>query len=321
LAQARMVCISSKRGEFLSQVFYFREAAGGNSAGTTWPVLGLIVAMMLWGSSFIAMKMAVAVHDPVWVIFGRMLVASAIFASFGRRFKNIRVLRKDWIWIGFMALCEPCLYFLFETHALKWTSASEAAMITALLPLMTVAAARLVLKEEISIRTVIGISAAMVGVVILTALGRTTESSPNPLLGNTLEFLAMVCATGYTLAVRHLSARYSPFFLTAIQAFVGSLFFLPALFLPGTEWPVDFVWWDWAPILYLGSLVNVLAYFLYNFGLSRIPASQVSPYVNLIPVFSMLLGWMLLGEQLRFSQYLAAGLVFGGAFAGYGRRA
>lgn len=287
---------------------------------TAWPIAGLIVAMMLWGSSFIAMKMAVAVHDPVWVIFGRMITASAIFALLGGRIKTVRVLREDWVWIGFMAMCEPCLYFLFETHALKWTSASEAAMITALLPLMTVAAARLVLKEEISLRTVVGILAAMVGVVSLTVLGRTTESSPNPLLGNTLEFLAMVCATGYTLAVRHLSTRYSPFFLTAVQAFVGSLFFLPALFLPGTEWPVDFAWRDWAPIVYLGTLVNVLAYFLYNFGLSRIPASRVSPYVNLIPVFSMLLGWMLLGEQLTLSQYLAAGLVFGGAFAGHARR-
>jgi len=220
-----------------------------------------------------------------------------------------------------MAFCEPCLYFLFETHALKWTSASEAAMVTALLPLMTVAAARCVLKERITFRAFSGIVVALVGVVALTLSGRTTESAPNPLLGSSLEFMAMVCATGYTLSVRHLSAHYSAFFLTAVQAFVGSLFFLPAIFLPGTEWAQDFVWRDWLPILYLGSLVNVLAYFLYNHGLSRIPASQVSPYVNLIPVFSMLMGWILLGEQLTVHQYLAAGLVFGGAVAGHERRA
>jgi drug/metabolite transporter (DMT)-like permease len=74
------------------------------------------------------------------------------------------------------------------------------------------------------------------------------------------------------------------------------------------------------PIVYLGLLVNVLAYFLYNYGLSRIPASRVSPYVNLIPVFSMLLGWLLLDERLTLTQYLAAGLVFGGTLAGHGRR-
>jgi len=277
--------------------------------------------MMLWGSSFIAMKLAVSVHDPVWVIFGRMTVASLIFLLCSKRFKGVRVRQGDWGWLALMAFCEPCLYFLFETHALKWTSASEAAMVTALLPLMTVAAARCVLKEKITFRAFSGIVVALVGVVALTLSGRATESAPNPLLGSSLEFMAMVCATGYTLSVRHLSAHYSAFFLTAVQAFVGSLFFLPAIFLPGTEWAQDFVWRDWLPILYLGSLVNVLAYFLYNHGLSRIPASQVSPYVNLIPVFSMLLGWILLGEQLTVHQYLAAGLVFGGAVAGHERRA
>jgi drug/metabolite transporter (DMT)-like permease len=288
--------------------------------GNTAPVCGLVLAMMLWGSSFIAMKVAVSIHDPVWVIFGRMAVASLIFVLFHQRIKGVSIVGKDWGWLGFMAFCEPCLYFLFETHALKWTSASEASMITALLPLMTVVAARFALKEEVTLRALLGIGAALVGVLGLTLSGRASESSPNPLLGNFLEFLAMVCATGYTLAVRHLSTRYSAFFLTAVQTFVGSLFFFPALFLPGTTWPQEFVWAHWMPILYLGSLVNVLAYFLYNYGLSRIPASQVSPYVNLIPVFSMLLGWLLLDEQLTLPQYLAAGLVFGGTFAGHERR-
>jgi len=231
------------------------------------------------------------------------------------------VRREDWGWLAFMAICEPCLYFLFETHALKWTSASEAAMVTALLPLMTVAAARIFLRESITLRAMLGIVAALVGVSALSLSGRPSETAPNPFLGNFLEFLAMVCATGYTLAVRHLSSRYSPFFLTAFQAFAGSLFFLPALFLPGTRWPQEWLVADWVPVLYLGAMVNVLAYFLYNYGLSRIPASQVSPFVNLIPVFSMLLGWVILDERLTLTQYLAAALVFGGTLAGHERRA
>jgi drug/metabolite transporter (DMT)-like permease len=291
-----------------------------NSQGRVLPVCGLVLAMMLWGSSFIAMKLAVSIHDPIWVIFGRMAVASFIFILFIQRFRKVRVRREDWGWLLLMAFCEPCLYFLFETHALKWTSASEASMITALLPLMTVVAARFVLKERTTFRACVGIVVAMVGVVGLTLSGRTTEAAPDPLWGNSLEFMAMVCATGYTLSVRHLSAHYPAFFLTAFQAFIGSLFFFPALFLPGTEWAQELVWRDWLPIIYLGSLVNVLAYFLYNHGLSRIPASQVSPYVNLIPAFSLLLGWILLDEQLTIQQYLAAALVFGGTFAGHERR-
>jgi drug/metabolite transporter (DMT)-like permease len=283
-------------------------------------VLGLVLAMMLWGSSFIAMKVAVAIHDPVWVIFGRMAVASLVFLVLWPRFRGVRVHREDWGWLALMAICEPCLYFIFETHALQWTSASEAAMVTALLPLLTVVAARVVLKEKITARGILGIGTAVVGVVVLSLSGRVSESAPNAVLGNFLEFLAMVCATFYTLAVRHLSLRYSPFFLTAFQVFVGSAFFLPALFLPGTVWPHEWVVSQWVPIVYLGVMVNVMAYFLYNYGLSHIPATEVSAYVSLIPVFSILLGWVLLDERLTAAQYLAAGLVFGSTLAGHARR-
>ncbi len=71
------------------------------------PVSGLVLAMLLWGSSFIAMKVAVAAHDPVWVIFGRMTVASAVFAVFHRRLREAGVVREDWGWLAFMAICEP----------------------------------------------------------------------------------------------------------------------------------------------------------------------------------------------------------------------
>jgi drug/metabolite transporter (DMT)-like permease len=289
--------------------------------GVALPICGLVVAMIIWGSSFIAMKMAVAVHDPIWVIFGRMLVASVIFVVLLKRLRDIEVRRQDLGLLALMALCEPCLYFLFESHALKWTSASEAAMITALLPLMTVVAARFTLREVISLKTVLGITVAFVGVVSLSVMGRTSQHAPNPLLGNSLELLAMVCATGYTLAVRRLSSRYSALFLTAVQAFVGSIFFLPVLFLPGVQTPRIWVWQEWLPVLYLGALVNVLAYFLYNYGLSRLTASRVSVFVNLIPVFSLILGWLILGEQLTNLQYCAAALVLSGAFAGHERRA
>ncbi|MGD9369269.1 MAG: DMT family transporter [Desulfobacteraceae bacterium] len=69
----------------------------------------------------------------------------------------------------------------------------------------------------------------------------------------------------------------------------------------------------WA-VVYLGAVITLGAYGLYNFGLKHIPASQASVYVNLIPVFSVILAWMLLDESFSKMQCLAAILVMAGVY-------
>lgn len=302
-----------------SKSFVMGQAPAAQRSGSaeSWiPFLGLVFAMWLWGSSFIAMKVALEECNPSVVMLGRMLIASGIFLLLRNRFGKIQYRRGDWKFLVFMALCEPCLYFTFEARALKYTTASEAATITALLPLMTMVVARYFLAESIPLRSWAALAVALTGTLGLTFLGQATDTAPNPLLGNTLEFLAMVCAVGYTISCRYLSERYSALLLTAIQSFAGVFFFMPAIFTDDSFSPGIFALPTLLTIIYLGAVVNVVAYFLYNFGLSKIPASQVSPYVNLIPVFSMLMGWFILNEQLTDLQYLSATLVLAGTFAG-----
>ncbi|HEJ1954397.1 EamA family transporter, partial [Pseudomonas aeruginosa] len=63
-------------------------------------------------------------------------------------------------------------------------------------------------------------------------------------------------------------------------------------------------------VVYLGVVVTVGAYGLYNFGVGRLPASQASGFINLIPVFTLVFASLFLGETLNGPQMLAAGLVF-----------
>jgi drug/metabolite transporter (DMT)-like permease len=138
-------------------------------------------------------------------------------------------------------------------------------------------------------------------------------------LGNFLEFLAMVCAVGYTITLKWLSHRYSPFFLTAMQAFAGSVFYLPLVFLPSTRLPLHFDPASGMAIIYLGAAITLGAYGLFNFGVKHISAAHASAYVNLIPVFSVIMGWMILDESLTGVQYLAAMLVMAGVYVGQRR--
>lgn len=63
---------------------------------------------------------------------------------------------------------------------------------------------------------------------------------------------------------------------------------------------------------YLGVVVTVGAYGLFNFGVSRLPASQATAFTNLIPLFTLVFAAVLLGERLSAEQMVAAGLVFVG---------
>lgn len=282
---------------------------------TEWfPLVCLTLAMMLWASSFIAFKLAIRTYDPFVVTFGRMAVASFCFLFLFRNFNGNKYQKGDVKYILFMALCEPCLYFLFEAKAIENTSASQAGMVTAMLPLMVAVGARLFLGEVIRRKTLAGFVLAVIGVCWLSLGSEASVGAPRPVLGNLLEFAAMVCATGYTLTLKKLSARYNPLFLTAMQAFIGSLFFLPGLWLAPAGAPTHFELVPVLSIVYLGVFITVGAYGLYNYGVSRIPANQASAFVNLIPVFTLVLGWLLLGERFNSVQYLGAMLVFMGVF-------
>jgi drug/metabolite transporter (DMT)-like permease len=282
---------------------------------TAWiPNLALITAAFLWGSSFIALKLAFTAFEPMLVIFGRMAVASILFLIVFPKLGASNFRRTDLKYLLFMAFCEPCLYFLFEAKALENTTASQAGIITAMLPLMVALAARPMLSEPLSRRMLAGFVMAIAGACWLSLTGESSQSAPRPALGNLLEFIAMICAAGYFITLKFLTRSYSPWFLTAWQAFVGSLFFFPLMLFTTKALPSPVPLVPTLSIVYLGAFITIGAYGLYNFGISRLPVSQASAYVNLIPVFAVVLGWIVLGEKFTAPQYLAAVLVFAGIY-------
>ncbi|MCP4971130.1 MAG: DMT family transporter [Arcobacter sp.] len=89
-------------------------------------ILSLVFAMFIWGSSFIALKSAMATLGEFTVIFFRMLIASLCFIYFIKDFIKYDFSKRDIKFILLLTLFEPCLYFIFEAKALLYTSASQA---------------------------------------------------------------------------------------------------------------------------------------------------------------------------------------------------
>ena len=282
------------------------------SRGRLLPTLALLTAMLLWGSSFVAMKLAFRELSPMVVVFGRMAVAALCFTPFIPSFLRLRLGKKHLVPLLAMGFFEPCLYFLLEAAALQNTSASQAAMITTMLPLMVAMAAGFFLGEHIGLRTVLGFGLAAAGAIWLSCAAGFDQEAPRPALGNFLEFLAMISATGYIILMKYLSRDLPPFFLTAVQAFIGTFFFLPLIFLPATELPRAITLSGLGAVVYLGIAVTVGAYGLYNYGISKVPANQAAAFINLIPVFTIIMGFLILDERLSGWQILACLLVFTG---------
>lgn len=275
----------------------------------------LLTAMIIWSTSFVVLKTVFRYYDPMFVIWARQVVAAVLFLFVIKKLWDRCVYRKgDFRLLLVMAFCEPCLYFTFEAAAIVNTTASQAGIITSTLPLLVAVTAFFTLKEKVTLPAVSGFITAIIGASLLSAFSEVTESAPDPVLGNFLEFMAMVCATGYTVTLKRLSERYDPFFLTAFQCFTGSVFFLPFVLLRRGAVPGQFLLMPAMGVLYLGVIVTIFAYGFYSVGVSRVKAGTASAFVNLIPVFSVLWGWLFLGEMMNAVQYAGCGLVFLGVY-------
>ncbi|HIP30193.1 MAG TPA: DMT family transporter [Sulfurospirillum arcachonense] len=280
-----------------------------------WFAVGiLITAMMVWASSFIALKSAIGPIGPMSAIFGRMFIASLCFLYFIKGFMKLKFTKDDIKYIALMVAFEPCMYFMFEVKALQYTTAGQAGMITSMMPLITAVGAGIFLKEIISKKLIIGSFVAVIGAVWLSVSASGSESATNPLLGNTLEFFAMICAAGYAISIRHLTKKFSALFLTAIQAFIGCLFFFPFALWEYNTTVMDFTQEALLWILYLGAVVTLGGYGLFNYALSRVEASKASMFINLIPVFTLLLAFLILGEKLTYIEMVASIVILSGVF-------
>ena len=273
------------------------------------PVAALLAAVLLWGGSFAAMRIAVAVLNPWSVMWLRMTTALLLLAPFVGKSAFASYRRGDWKLLTPMVLFQPCLYFLLESYALTYTTSSQAGVISALVPLFVAFGAWLFLKEKINRNLMTGLGITIAGVICLTILDAPGSKAQNPLLGNGLELCAMVSAAINMIIVKQLCQRYNPWSLTAMQLLAGALFFTPGLPLllqtPTAVWTPELM----VAMAFLGLFVTLGAFGLYNWGMSHVPASRASIFINLVPVNAVLIGWVLLGESLTSLQLLMAGAV------------
>jgi drug/metabolite transporter (DMT)-like permease len=272
---------------------------------------GLMAAIVFWGLSFVATKIALETIPAFTMVFARFVVGASFFGilMFKRGFPRFSA-RDRWK-ILLTALFEPCLYFVFETKGLQYTSAPKASLIIATIPLAVMALAALFLKERARIASIFGIFISLAGIwLLVTGDPEFSWDLRGALLGDLLVFGAVVSAALYIVCARSLGSTYSSWDITSMQTFYGALFFAPAFLWEYPDLQLATISGrSLAAFGYLTVFATIAAYLCYNHALTKIPASRAAVFINGIPVVTAIGAWFLLGETLNSTQGVGGVLV------------
>lgn len=284
-----------------------------NKKNETFAYISLVIATILYGTTLTAMKVCLNYYSEIEMITLRMIISTILFLPFFLTvYKNLKVDKIDYKFILLMTICEPCLYFLFETHALRFTSSGQAGVVSAMEPILIIIFAKIILKEHLPKIAYIGVFLGIIGAIILSAGSDINELAPNPILGNSLELCAEILTVTSIITTKYLMDKYPPFFLAGSQVILGAVFFIILNLIKGGSFTP--VLNESLPILIYLGILTVVSYALYNYGICTLSASKASPFLYMLPISSIAFGCFFLGETFNFLQVIACLLIFIGIY-------
>ncbi|MBN1415055.1 MAG: DMT family transporter [Bacteroidales bacterium] len=273
----------------------------------------IVMAMMIWGMTFIWYKQVFSVLRPISLVFLRLLIASPVLITVTLLSGKLqRIQWKDLFYFLVLAFFEPFLYFIGESFGMQRVSSSLGSVIIATIPLFTPVAAYLLYKERFSTINVIGIFISVLGVTMVIA--GESGFSGSTFWGSLLMFLAVFAAVGYSVLVKKLAASYSSFSIVSWQNTIGLLYFLP-LFIVFERNHITQVRWSLPviiPLVELAIFGSALAFVFFTYSIKRLGITRSTVFSSLIPVFAVLFSWMLLNDLITPLKIIGIAVVIGG---------
>jgi len=260
----------------------------------------LVVAMIFWSFSFIWYKEVYLNFSPLTVVFLRLAISSTLLFLFTASIKKLQKIQlKDYKLFLLAAFFEPFVYFLGEAFGMKLISSTLAAIIVATIPLFTPIAASYFYNEKLSAITLSGIILSVTGVCLVVFEKGFAISASIP--GLLLMFLAVAGAIGYSVCVKKLADRYNSFTIVAWQNFIGAIYFFPLFifFNPGMLKMFNYPLETFIPVLKMAIFASTLAFLFFTMGIGKIGITRANIFTNIIPVFTAILSFLLLGEQFN----------------------
>ncbi|MDZ4132683.1 MAG: DMT family transporter [Dethiobacteria bacterium] len=279
---------------------------------------GIGVALT-WGLSFMFTKDALDSLSPFHLLglrFAAAVAAMALLRAVG--VIKINVSTADYVSLLPLSIFQPILYFSTETAGIMLTSASYSGMMIAAIPIFVAILSALILREKPSRLQVFFIVASVAGVVFIIFMDNQSIDGVNS-LGTLALMGAVLSAACYNIASRKQSADHSPLKMTWVMMVVGAVVFniiglsqqlsggtLVAYFAPLAEM--------WVTVLYLGVISSVGAFFLFNYVLGKVTATQGAVFVNMVPVVAVAAGVLFRGEIIYWYHLAGTAAIIGGVW-------
>jgi drug/metabolite transporter (DMT)-like permease len=265
--------------------------------------LMLLLATALWGSSFVAVKSALADATPfafLTVRFGAAALALAPGTPFLPRPRGRE------LWGGLLLGALVAVGFISQTAGLVITTPSRSAFIVAVSSILAPVIALALLGRRPHWFMVAALAIATLGIYLLTApdVGGLNR-------GDLLTLVCAACFGGQIVAVTELSRQYDARRLVWMQvAVTAGLAALAALSLerPRIHWTPAFV----GALIYTVAFASTICFVLQARAQRHMSSARAALIFCFEPLFAAVTSWLVLGERLSLLQWLGGAVILGG---------
>lgn len=292
-------------------------------------VIALIVSMIIWSVSGIAIKHALAVLPPFTMIVLRFVPSVLLMLVIGlicRKSSLFALQKLEWKDLPLFLIagfCQPFLYYLLETFtydALHSPTIAETLLSTS--PLLSPIFAALLLRERVTRNNILGILISTAGVFALSLIG-SKDSSIGNYWGILLAFAAVSAAVIDSIMMRKVPAKYTSLTFVFYAQCVSLLFFLPIWFWkegPEAIYNIQFtidksqLYVALGCVAYLTVFASVIAFILFCAALRKVGVTQANAFNNIRPAFTALWMFLFFGEHLPTGKWIGMALIIIGLF-------
>ena len=284
-------------------------------------IITLSIVAATWAGSFIFIKIGLREIPPVTLALLRFALAFSaigIMTLLTGANKGAKMnLKRDFIPLSILALTGVTLIYIFQFYSMKYTSASVGSIIMNTSVIFMAFFSAIVFKEKIGARKIVGIFLAFFGLFITLSKCSLDilRFDAQELFGDALMIASAICWAIYSTYGKKMLQSYSPMVSTTIVFGLGAFYLVPfAIFESPLSVIPKITWLGWASILYLSLFCSVFGYVLWNRGLTRMETVKVGMFLYLIPMVTMMLSYLFLGEEITYATIAGGALVIVGVY-------
>jgi drug/metabolite transporter (DMT)-like permease len=267
----------------------------------------MTLAMVLFGSMIVAGKL-VAVEFPIFLTsaFRAAISAIALLSIVIIQTGGLPALSaKNMVYVVLHAVCGQVLFYVFLLYGLRFTTAANAGVVIAALPIVTALLSVFFLGERMTNRVALAGLTAGAGVVALRALDFDRSGDWHEYIGLGLAFLAVVADAGAIVLAKRISQSVSSLVVTTYAIVAAFVLLSPFAIRDALTWDVTHLGMREAGyILYFGIFATALPSYLWIRGIRKVTGGSAGVFTSIMPLSAVILSNIVLGEAIRTPQII-----------------